>query len=180
MFCRIGVYFLLMAGFFMGIQGNTAAATARAEIRGTALQPDLKGEATFTEQDGKMQINVQIQGAPEGSHGFHIHEGSSCDENGQAAGGHWNPDNTPHGSVVENGFAKAHPGDFANIEVDEKGMGTKQLAVDKLTMAGEGKYNILGHAVIIHANGDNFEQPTGNAGGRIGCGVIQRTDAKEG
>ena len=34
--------------------------------------------------------------------------------------------------------------------------------------------DVVGHAVVVHANVDDFvTQPTGNAGGRVACGVIQ-------
>jgi len=35
-----------------------------------------------------------------------------------------------------------------------------------------GPYAVAGRAVIVHANPDDFSQPSGNAGGRIACGVI--------
>lgn len=64
MFYRFGIYFLLRAGFSMDfLQAKAEAATAKAEIRGTALEPELNGEAAFTQQDGKMQVDVKIQGA---------------------------------------------------------------------------------------------------------------------
>ena len=37
-----------------------------------------------------------------------------------------------------------------------------------------GTEGILGKAIIIHENADDFKtQPTGNAGGRVACGVIE-------
>ena len=38
---------------------------------------------------------------------------------------------------------------------------------------GDG-FDILNHAVIVHADPDDYKtQPTGNAGGRLACGVIK-------
>ncbi|MBI3291414.1 MAG: superoxide dismutase family protein, partial [Elusimicrobia bacterium] len=34
------------------------------------------------------------------------------------------------------------------------------------------KYAVGGRAVIVHEKADDFGQPVGNAGGRIGCGLI--------
>ncbi|HEX9686939.1 MAG TPA: superoxide dismutase family protein, partial [Burkholderiales bacterium] len=37
-----------------------------------------------------------------------------------------------------------------------------------------GPANIIGRSVIVHADPDDYKtQPTGNAGARIACGVIQ-------
>lgn len=42
-----------------------------------------------------------------------------------------------------------------------------------MSLAADEELAIAGHAVILHANRDDFGQPTGNAGGRIACGVIE-------
>jgi Cu-Zn family superoxide dismutase len=42
-----------------------------------------------------------------------------------------------------------------------------------LTVA-DGPHSVRNRAIIVHANVDDLAtQPTGNAGGRIGCGVIK-------
>ena len=57
--------------------------------------------------------------------------------------------------------------------VDEKGEGRHVLTMPDLTVAA-GPNSVRGRAIIVHAAVDDFvTQPTGNAGGRIGCGVIQ-------
>jgi Cu-Zn family superoxide dismutase len=46
----------------------------------------------------------------------------------------------------------------------------------KITLDGEN--SIIGRAVIVHEKEDDLKtQPTGNAGGRVACGVIGK--AKE-
>jgi superoxide dismutase, Cu-Zn family len=65
-----------------------------------------------------------------------------------------------------------HAGDLGNIDADDKGHAHVERSVAGLTIAGD-RNPILGRAVIIHASEDDFTtQPTGNAGDRIGCGVI--------
>jgi Cu-Zn family superoxide dismutase len=50
--------------------------------------------------------------------------------------------------------------------------------VNKLVTLGPGPNSLLGEngtAIIIHAGpDDNRTDPTGNSGGRIGCGVITK------
>jgi Cu-Zn family superoxide dismutase len=48
-----------------------------------------------------------------------------------------------------------------------------QIDLDIITVA-PGSNSIIGRGLIVHADPDDFKtQPTGNAGGRIACGVIQ-------
>jgi Cu-Zn family superoxide dismutase len=38
---------------------------------------------------------------------------------------------------------------------------------------------VIGKSIIVHAKADDFTtQPTGNAGGRVGCGVVQAPPKK--
>lgn len=148
------------------------AAKAKADIKGTAEGSTITGEASFTEVDDGLEIEVKVANAPPGKHGFHIHEKGDCKDLGNAAGGHYNPDGVMHGLVTKDGFQHAHAGDFGNMEVAADGIGTFKAFVSKLTLTGE-KYDVVGRAVILHEKEDDFGQPTGNAGGRIGCGVIE-------
>jgi Cu-Zn family superoxide dismutase len=65
----------------------------------------------------------------------------------------------------------AHAGDMGNIEIGENGSGTLIVFMPGLSLS-QGEANVTGKAVILHEQEDDFGQPTGNAGGRIGCGVI--------
>jgi Cu-Zn family superoxide dismutase len=43
----------------------------------------------------------------------------------------------------------------------------------------DGEKSIIGRAVIVHAKADDLKsQPSGEAGGRIACGVISRVRSK--
>lgn len=147
------------------------AESAIAIIRGTADDSPISGTAMFESGDGGVQMTVQVANVPAGKHGFHIHEFGNCADLGNAAGSHYNPDGTAHGYLPDTGMEAAHAGDFGNIEVDSDGTGMLQLKIPGLRITG-GQYNVAGRAVILHEKEDDFGQPLGNAGGRIGCGSI--------
>ena len=150
---------------------RASALTGTAVLKPTSDASKVEGKATFEEAGGGLNVQVQITGAEPGKHGFHIHQFGSCEDAGRAAGGHYNPDNTPHGYLPEKGMAAAHAGDFGNIEIGKTGRGKLELMIPALSLV-KGKYPVAGRAVILHEQEDDFSQPTGNAGGRIACGII--------
>ncbi|MEQ8956486.1 MAG: superoxide dismutase family protein [Coleofasciculus sp. C2-GNP5-27] len=149
---------------------------ATAVINSTTDPSEVLGEAEFTNTADGMLIEVAMRNGPSGERAFHIHESGSCADQGNAAGGHFNPDDVKHGLITEDGFENAHAGDLGNIMIAEDGTATKSMTVDRLTFT-EGKYAIGNRSVILHEKPDDFGQPTGNAGGRVGCGIIEVTDS---
>ncbi len=148
------------------------AAQGIAEIKGTAPDSPITGTVKFQEVDGGLKVEAQVQGVPPaGKHGFHIHEFGACTNQGKDAGGHYNPMGSPHGMLEHDGADKAHAGDLGNIEIKDDGTGTLSGMLPGVTLSG-GDEAVAGRAVILHEKADDFGQPTGNAGGRIGCGVI--------
>jgi len=142
-----------------------------AALQGTQAGSTLSGTARFTPMDGGLRITVTVAQAPPGRHGIHIHEQGGCGDSGNAAGGHFNPDGVPHGLLPKDGLTRAHAGDLGNIEIGADGSGTLTLTVPALTLR-DGPYAVAGRSIILHEKADDFGQPTGNAGGRIACGVI--------
>ncbi len=142
-----------------------------AMIRGTAEGSPIAGSAQFVEHPDGVEIAVTISNAPPGLHGLHIHEQGSCADEGKAAGGHYNPAGAPHGLVTRDGFTHAHAGDLGNIKIGADGNGVLHATVSGLHLT-QGQYTVAGRTVILHEKPDDFGQPTGNAGSRIGCGVI--------
>ncbi len=147
-------------------------AEAEATIQGTAPDSKLNGFADLIETKEGVYVDAEFYSATPGKHGFHVHENGSCEDSGNAAGGHFNPDNVSHGYFPEDGAMKAHPGDMGNVEIDENGEGYFSVFLPGVSLSS-GKYNVMGKALILHEKEDDMSQPTGNAGGRIGCGVIQ-------
>jgi Cu-Zn family superoxide dismutase len=169
--CLIGLMALMSALFPSAALADEEADLAEAVILGTEDSSSLMGDARFIDTEDGLDIRVGLAGAPAGMHGFHIHENGSCAEAGQAAGGHFNPDGVKHGKLIEDGFDNAHAGDLGNISMTPTGIGVLQVTVPGLTLT-EGKYAIADRALIVHAQEDDYGQPTGHAGARIGCGVI--------
>lgn len=147
------------------------AQTGRATIKGTSPDSTVSGEVLLGDTEEGLTISVVISDAPEGTHGFHIHQFGSCDDGGKAAGGHYNPDQAKHGDLLKDGHAGAHAGDLGNISIAANRNGSLQKVLPNLTLSS-GPYSVAGRAVILHADEDDYGQPTGNAGSRIGCGTI--------
>jgi Cu-Zn family superoxide dismutase len=156
---------LLVASCASMATGPSAAATLSPTAGSTA-----SGTVTFTTRgDGNVDVTVHATGVPEGVHGFHIHDKGDCGDNGNAAGGHFNPTSAPHAAP---GTATHHAGDFGNVTADPQGVVRATFTADWITVAS-GPNSVVGRAVILHASPDDLTtQPTGNAGARIACGVI--------
>lgn len=161
----------------MDMKSDTAAVPmvdkAEALLSGTFPDTALSGTAKFENSNGKVKMVIDITVAAKAgkSVAVHIHEHGDCSDNGNMAHGHWNPGNAQHGKWGEGSF---HAGDIGNIKLDAKGKGSLTLETDIWTLGGTPGKNILGKAIIVHGGVDDFKtQPTGNAGSRIGCGVIK-------
>jgi superoxide dismutase, Cu-Zn family len=129
----------------------------------------VAGKVTFVKQASGIEMKVEVTGLTPGEHGFHIHEWGDCSSaDGMSTGGHYNPTNHPHAGPEA---AERHAGDFGNITADASGKATLSR-IDKM-LALDGPNSIIGRAIVVHAGRDDLtSQPSGNAGGRIGCGVI--------
>jgi Cu-Zn family superoxide dismutase len=152
--------------------GSMAAPTGKTAI--AKLMPtqgnNTRGEITFTQDAKGVHITGSFTGLAFGEHGFHIHEKGDCSApDGASAGGHFNPTTAHHGA---RDAADRHAGDLGNLKSDPYGMARLDINDDKISL--DGPNSIIGKAVIIHEKADDFQtQPTGNAGSRLACGVIE-------
>lgn len=152
--------------------GMEAAMHASAKITGTHADTTVEGTATFDVDNGKvkMVLDLNIPKMANKSVAVHLHEHGACGDMGKDAHGHWNPTNQEHGKW---GSAAFHLGDIGNVQLDKAGVGTLTMSTDLWTLGGDSTTNIIGRAFIVHSGVDDYKtQPTGNAGSRIGCGVI--------
>ena len=138
------------------------------------LQPredsEVSGSVTFTETAEGVRVVADIARISPGMHGLHLHELGDCSSDDfTSTRGHFNPTDAPHGAPTDD---MRHAGDFGNIEIGEDGAGRLELTTTMLTVS-DGPNTVLGRAVILHEGEDDLvSQPTGAAGGRIGCGVV--------
>lgn len=130
---------------------------------------NVSGTVTFTRNGSSITVEAELEGLTPGKHGFHIHEKGDCSAaDATSAGGHFNPDGSDHGGPDSE---ERHVGDLGNIEAGEDGRAT--LTMEDSVISFSGANSIIGRAVIVHAGEDDLiSQPTGDAGGRLACGVI--------
>jgi Cu-Zn family superoxide dismutase len=164
-------------------QDDSVVATDRIEYATAELLPttgnEARGSVVFTLTEGMegVHIEARMAGLLPGQHGFHIHELGDCGApDGSSAGEHFAPDNTPHGSP-DDPPAERHAGDLGNIEAGANGEAV-YMRHDGLVSLLHGPPSILGKAIIVHEGPDDFEtQPSGDAGSRIACGVIEAVES---
>ncbi len=158
------------------------ALTARAVLQPGADTAGFSGMVTFTQQGDQVHVvaNLAVV-SPAGNHGFHIHEHGVCERDPAGkhfttAGGHFNPGGVPHACPDT---AQHHAGDLGNVVIQADGTGHVDVTTSDLTLTGPN--SVIGKAVILHAGSDDCTtQPTGNAGGRLACGVITAAAAASG
>ena len=131
----------------------------------------LSGKAVLTETEGGVHVVLTLEGLEPGEHGAHVHEKGDCSAaDGASAGGHFNPQSKDHGLP---GAEKRHLGDLGNITIAKDGKGSLDITAPGANLKAGDAASFVGRAIIVHAKKDDGGQPTGNAGGRVGCGVIK-------
>lgn len=155
--------------------GQLIYATSGSVTKARAFLTPTKGNqtqglVTFTAVNGGVKIVADIDHLTPGKHGFHIHEFGDCSApDGSSAGGHFNPSGSKHGAP--DGLER-HAGDLGNLVADDKGHAHYERIDTVIELIGPN--TIIGRSVIVHSMPDDFiTQPTGNAGGRVACGVIE-------
>lgn len=157
---------MILAGCSMH---KDAGPMATATLSPTSNQT-AQGTVHLTElSDGAVEVDVNLANVPPGVHGFHIHDKGDCGDNGNAAGGHFNPAGTQHGAPTA---PSHHAGDFGNVTADASGKVKTKFTTRAVTVSPSSSAAV-GHAIVLHGNPDDLTtQPSGNAGPRIACGVV--------
>lgn len=132
----------------------------------------VEGTVIFEAMEGGIHVSAKVTGLTPGNHGFHIHENGDCSApDGTSAGGHFNPAGVDHGGPDGEPH---HAGDMGNLEADEDGVAEYHAMLSGISLEETNPAYIVGRGVIVHASEDDLQsQPTGAAGARLACGVIE-------
>lgn len=134
------------------------------------------GQVDFVQgSDGNVTISGEIQNvADKTQHGFHIHEFGDTTNGCTSAGAHFNPDNCDHAGPQD---SIRHVGDLGNITGGSGNVAKFQFKDSVIQLTGS--RSIIGRALVLHEKEDDLgrggnpdSKKTGNAGGRVACGVI--------
>lgn len=128
------------------------------------------GSIKFEDSSRGVIITPSLHDLSSGIHGLHIHDKPDCKDNGMAARGHLDPTNTKmHSGPYQN---TGHLGDLPALIVNKDGNATLPRLAPRFKLA-----DITGHALMIHAGGDNYSdkpEKLGGGGERIACGIINK------
>lgn len=136
------------------------------------------GTITVHDHEEGVLFEPDLEGLDTGQHGFHLHQNADCkpaEKEGEmtaaaSAGGHLNPANGEHHGPYE----KGHLGDLPTLYFDDAGKATLPVLAPRLDYS-----DLDGHALVIHAGGDNYAnepEPLGGGGARVACGVVDNGD----
>jgi len=148
---------------------QTAAEPMRVEMRGA--DGASHGAVTLTQTPNGVLLDGDLMGLEDGVYGFHFHQTGVCEGDFTSAGGHHNPTNRSHGLEVEGG---PHAGDMPNVYVVDGKARFQQFNPMVRFTGGDAALNDAdGTALMVHTQADDHtSQPTGDAGGRMACGVV--------
>jgi Cu-Zn family superoxide dismutase len=172
---RALVLFLLAAGL---AAPAAAASKAHAVAKLIGLDGKPAGRASFQQTSHGVLIEIELHGLQPGAHAVMIHTTAACDPKQlfTSAGPDFSFEPTKlHGFFVKGG---PRPGDLPNQFAAADGTLHASTITNAFSL-GNGKKSIFdrdGASIIVHANADDYTtQPDGDAGARLACGTIIRT-----
>lgn len=183
---RLSITTVLLAAPLAFAQAPAAPAPAPAPqtkaaatpLQATATVKNAKGKkvgtVTLTEAPNGVMVKGELSHLSPGPHAIHIHEVGKCEApKFSSAGGHFNPGHKQHGFMVAEGM---HAGDLPNLDVPANGKIRFEYFDPHATLSGENTvFDADGSAVVVHAKADDYKsQPSGDAGDRVACGVLEK------
>ena len=135
----------------------------------------VRGILSFNRlEDGRTHVSGEVHGLAKGEHGFHIHQFGDTSNGCASCGGHFNPTAATHGAPTDK---VRHAGDLGNIVAGDNGVAVVDIVDHMIPLYGP--QTIVGRSLVVHEKADDLGKggnedslKTGNAGGRVACGVI--------
>ena len=156
--------------------GLTAAATLESP------DGDSIGTVAFRQAASGVLVMADLKGLAPGGHAFIIHEVGSCTPDFNAAGDHFNPEDTEHGFIHPNwersGSTGGHGGDLPNIYAASDGSARADFFTDGIILNSGPRHSVFdddGSAIIVHERPDAYGEEESDTGARVACGIIRRT-----
>ncbi|KAL3591314.1 hypothetical protein D5086_009954 [Populus alba] len=142
----------------------------------------VSGTIFFTQEgDGPTTVTGNLSGLKPGLHGFHVHALGDTTNGCMSTGPHFNPVGKEHGAPEDE---NRHAGDLGNVTVGDDGTATFTIIDKQIPLTGP--HSIIGRAVVVHGDPDDLgkgghelSKTTGNAGGRVACGLPNEANARE-
>lgn len=163
---------LVVSGLCLAAGDLAAQETAPLGAGLINLEGEEIGTVSLRPAGDGILVELEASGLPPSQYiSFHMHEGNTCDpaDGFESAGGHYAPEGNPHGFLAEGG---PHAGDMPNQYVSADGSVMADIYNDRLSIDGDN--SVSGRTLIIHSGTDDYvSQPSGDAGDRIACGVVE-------
>lgn len=161
---------ILLASLLVWGMAQAAVVVPMTQVTPSGQGANL-GTVTLANGPYGLVITPNLHGLTPGAHGFHIHQNASCADAAMAAGGHLDSVGKDlHLGPYDN---SGHLGDLPVLVVGPDGKATLPLLAPKLRLA-----QTQGHALMIHAGGDNYAdtpEKLGGGGARFACGIIPKS-----
>lgn len=164
-----------------GAAMGASAAPASSVRNGPFLEADadfksvpgmnIKGDAELEEIAGGVRIKVEIENAPAGQKGIHIHQTDNCsDIANKSMGEHFAP-NTPKHGLPDH--PEHHLGDLGNITIANDGKGELTITVMNANLKPSDPLSFVGRSIVLHESNDKGTGPSGDSGKPIACAPIR-------
>lgn len=134
----------------------------------------VRGCIFFERTEEGTRVHGEVTGLAKGLHGFHIHQFGDTTNGCTSCGSHFNPNGMTHGAPTDK---VRHAGDLGNIEAGADGVAQVDIIDKHIPL--HGPQTIVGRAIVVHEKVDDLGKggnedslKTGNAGGRLACGVV--------